>query len=305
MAKEVKNLPESVRGRLQNYAEEHDLLLNFVMLQYVQERVAYRLGASSYRDNLLLKGGFYLITMHLPRERVTRDIDLLARGIPAQKAEIRKMVSEICAMRVEDGVRLDDSSLLIERVQEEKEGYAGFRARFLSYIGVVKSTVQLDIAFGDATLDVSEAVDLPTILDLPSPHVMVYPIESIISEKLETMVKLELRNSRMNDFFDIYRLSQIYTFSGMRLQEAMIKTFNKRDRPIPEEVLALTTRFYERSDKQLLWERYLARNRIDAANMALPSVIEAINAFVTPVLKACSEGLEFHRAWDTRSRRWE
>lgn len=150
MAKEIKNLSESVRGRLQNYAVEHDLQLGFVMLQYVQERVTYRIGTSSYKDKLLLKGGFYLITMHLPRERVTRDIDLLACGVPAQEAEIRKMVSEICAMRVDDGVRLDDSSLKIESAQEDQDGYKGFRVRFPGYIGVARSTVQLDIAFGDA-----------------------------------------------------------------------------------------------------------------------------------------------------------
>jgi predicted nucleotidyltransferase component of viral defense system len=305
MAKEIKNLPESVRGRLQNYAVEHDLQLGFVMLQYVQERVAYRIGASSYKDKLLLKGGFYLITMHLPRERITRDIDLLARDVPAQEDEIRRMASEICAMPVEDGVRLDDSSLKIESVQEDKDGYQGFRVRFPGYIGAARSTVQLDIAFGDATLDIAEAVDLPTILDLPAPHVKVYPIESIISEKIETMAKLEYRNSRMNDFFDVFRLSELYAFSGIKLQEAMIKTFSQRERPIQREIPALTPTFYENPDKQVLWERYLARNRIEMPGMTLPLVAVAIGAFINPVLEACSEGREFHGAWDVKIRQWE
>ncbi len=294
MPKEIRNLPESVKGRLRNYALAHHLRFEFVMRQYVQERVAFRLGNSTFANRLLLKGGFYLIALHIPRERSTKDIDLLAMGFPAEEREVRRLVDEVCAMKIDDGVRLDASSLMLSRTSGEKDGYEGFRAKFAGFIGPSRSVVQLDIAFGDDVLEATEAVELLSLIGMPPPRIRAYPLESIVSEKVEAMVKLEMRNSRMNDFFDIYRVSGIHGFAGARLK-----------RPIPEKIPALTPEFYDRPDKQRLWDTYLSRNRIHAEGLTLALVSEGIRAFIMPVLESCTRGAEFDLIWVPGKRRWQ
>lgn len=304
MAKKVKNLQESIRARLENHAREQGQEFDFVLLQYFQERFAYRLGISDLKDRLILKGGFYIISLHFPRERATRDLGFLAYDIANDEKAIKNMVSGICSISHDDGVRFDISSIRSERVMENTEGYEGIRIKLLAYLGQARKSIQVDIAFGDEILPVRGAIDLPTILKMQPPHIKVYPLESIVSEKLETMVKLEDRNSRMNDFFDIHELSMHCPFDGEKLQEAIEMTFKTRGRAVPVIIPALLPKFYDRRDKQRLWANFLKRNRVRREGLTLPEVAKSIDAFAMPVIRATRVLAKFSDEWDPQERLW-
>jgi len=305
MAKEIKNLQESVRARLENHAREQGQEFDFILLQYCQERFTYRLGASSFRDKFILKGGFYIISLHFPRERATRDLDFLVRDLSNNEDTLVAIITEICSIPCEDGVRFDTSSIRSERVLEDTEGYEGIRIKLLAYLGRAKETIQLDIAFGDRIPPVRDAIDLPVVLDMPSPHVRVYPLVSVISEKLETMVKLEDRNSRMNDLFDIYELSNLISFDGEILRRAIGQTFKARGRAIPDAIPTLLPQFYDKQDKRRLWDSFLKRNRVRREGLTLPEVARSIGAFVTPVVEAARSRKKFSFVWNPDERIWE
>lgn len=61
----------------------------------------------------------------------------------------------------------------------------------------------MDIGFGDAIAPGTEDLNLPVLLDMPSPRLHAYPSETVIAEKVHAMVALERANSRMKDCYDL------------------------------------------------------------------------------------------------------
>ena len=105
--------------------------------------------------------------------------------------------------------------------------YGGQRARVLALLGTARITVQVDFGFGDAVTPGPEDARLPTLIaGLPEPFLRTYPKVSAIAEKFESMVQLEIRNSRMKDFYDIWALSESFAFDGFELQEAVSAVLN-------------------------------------------------------------------------------
>ena len=93
-------------------------------------------------------------------------------------------------------------------------------------------------------------IDYPVILHLPKPHLKGYPVESVVSEKFEAMIKLGLLNSRMKDFFDIWLAMHQFDFNGLNLVGALKKTFNHRKTNLPKECPLFAEEIYdEKSDR--------------------------------------------------------
>ena len=191
------DISASVRARLLNQARQRSEEFERTLARFAAERLLYRLGASPARARCLLKGASLLAVWLPDPYRVTRDVDVLATGA-ADDAAIRAMVAEICAVPCpEDGLRFDLSGLVVETIRPEEE-YSGKRARFRAFLGQARIAVQLDIGIGDAVAIEPEEITYPTmLLPLPAPRLRAYPREVTIAEKLEAMVKLEERNSRM------------------------------------------------------------------------------------------------------------
>lgn len=190
--------------------------------------------------------------------RATRDVDLLASG-PQDDEAIRAMIEAICAVRCdEDGLEFDLGTLKIDSIREEEE-YSGKRAVLLAHIGTAKIRVQVDFGFGDAMTTGPEDVEYPTILqNLPAPHVRAYPRVVSIAEKVEAMVKLETRNSRMKDFHDVWAISGTFEFDGQELSDAIVACFERRKTQWSEQTPAvLTAAFYQHIDLQARWNAYL------------------------------------------------
>ena len=111
--------------------------------------------------------------------------------------------------------------------------------------------VQMDVGFGDALAVQPEEIDVPPILSaLPAPHVRAYPRETTVAEKFEAMVQLDLRNSRMKDFHDVWALAGLFAFDGAKLQRAIAACFERRGTPWTDEVPRALTPARSRACRQ-------------------------------------------------------
>ena len=148
--------------------------------------------------------------------------------------------------------------------------------------------MQIDVGFNDLVSPMPEMVSLPSILDFPSPFINCYSRESTIAEKLEAMIKLGELNSRMKDFYDIFILSQTFSFDGNTLVKAIKATFKRRDTKIPEEMpLALSDEFANDRDKNIQWKAFINRNNLKVFGFDFPQVIKTIRTFLfEPLLAA-------------------
>ena len=212
MREPKRNMGASVRDRLLNIARERQQPFDLLLTRYVLERLLYRLSKTPHRDRFVLKGAMLITTWFDDPLRPTRDLDLLGFGDPDPQAMIR-IFREVCAVKADDGVELDVAALETDRIREELE-YGGLRIKTTATIGGAKIRVAVDIGFGDAVEPAAVEVELPVLLDLPSPRLRAYARETVIAEKFQALVMLGCANSRMKDLYDIWVLSRSYRFTG-------------------------------------------------------------------------------------------
>ena len=118
----------------------------------------------------------------------------------------------------------------------------------------------MDIGFGDAVEPGVEDIDLPVLLDMPSPHLRAYPPETVIAEKFHAMVALGRANSRMKDYYDVWMLTNAFELDPARLRRAIAATFERRNTMVPAEVPdGLSDTFAADLGKQRQWDAF-ARN---------------------------------------------
>ncbi len=196
---------DSVRARLLQRARQHGEDFNLLLTRYALERWLYRLSVSDERAGFVLKGALLFSLWFDEPHRPTRDADFL--GFGAADAELlRGRLQAICRVACDDGMRFDADSVTVAPIREQAR-YDGLRADLLGWLGTARCNVQLDVGFGDAVTPAAQEMDYPTLLaDVPAPHLRVYPRETVLAEKLEAMIVLGMRNSRMKDYFDVWVL---------------------------------------------------------------------------------------------------
>lgn len=229
----------------------------------------------------------------MDKHRPTRDADFLGFG-ENDTENLVAIFQEVCRVTVEDdGLIFDPASVLAAAIREEME-YGGIRVTLRAMLDRARISRQLDVGFGDAVTPQAAEVDYPTLLDLPEPHLRIYPKETVIAEKFQAMVHLGMANSRMKDFYDIWVMARTFNFEGSVLKTAIERTFERRSTKVPAVApLALTPEFFTDPGKQMQWRGFLLRNGLPAGDASLEAVAVVIGSFIMPLCVANHAGHEF------------
>ena len=289
----LKNVAASVHQRLLNIARATGRPFDEVLQYFAMERYLYRLCLSRYSDSFVLKGALLFRVWSIPDSRATRDIDLL--GYVDNSAEnLAAITEEVCAIEVPtDGLSFDPSSVRAHRIKEDAD-YEGVRVRFRGRLGNARITMQLDVGFGDMVHPDAVRADYPAMLDLPSPSFRMYPAETVIAEKAQAMVYLGILNSRMKDFYDMWRMSHQFSFRGQDLAEAIERTFeNRKTEIVLLDGLIAELLEDERPERQ--WPAFLRKSRLEAPPFA--DIVDRIGEFLAPVFEAILNRVEFGQVW--------
>lgn len=296
-----ENIVASVRQKLINLSKERNEDPNLIFIHYAIERFLYRLSCSKQSGKFILKGAMLWTVWTGKSHRPTKDLDLLGFG-EASADTLRGIFSEICKVSVEpDGLTFNLDTIQITEIREELE-YPGQRIKLESRLGNARINIQIDIGFGDSIIPAPVDIDYPTLLDMPPPHIKAYPIETVVAEKLETIVSKGILNSRMKDFYDLRILSQEFEFEGGSLSNAIKATFERRGTKISiERPIAFTEEFYTNPDKQLQWRAFLRTTKLDDVKLDLQEIVKDIEEFLLPPLNAVARGSSFVKKWTAAS----
>lgn len=281
--RQVTNLPASVHQRLLHLAKETNRPFNELLQYYTMERFLFRLGNSPFADRFVLKGALMLRVWDVAQARPTMDIDLLGRTANTVE-NLVEIIQQCLLLKVEeDGIHFDTSSVSGEAIALEKT-YQGVRVRVRGKLGNARLSLQLDFGFGDVVVPGPVWIEYPELLDFGSPHLLSYTAESVIAEKFQALVELELANTRLKDFYDLWKLSQTLTFDSEVLRAALTATFQQRGTPLPTTIpLALTEAFYDEPQRQAQWAGFVRRGRLEAEAKTLSEVAAAIAGFLLPL----------------------
>lgn len=268
---------------MKNFAVSSGCSFQEALVYYGLERTIYRISVSPYAGHFVLKGGIFLYAIFDRKyERATTDVDLLARRISNSAEEMKSVFRDIFAQDVDDALVFDLDSITVENITEFKE-YHGLHISAVAYLDRTRIPLGIDIGFGDVIYPDAVEMEFPVILDMKAPKVNAYSLESSIAEKLEAIVKNGFPNSRYKDFYDIYVLSEKYSFNYEQLRNAVTETFANRKTPMTMDTAAFSDEFLGDSMHQTRWKSFLKKKKA-LIPVSMSDAMGWIKAFVKPLL---------------------
>ena len=292
---------KEIRQALLRIAKDNNIIFDLILLRYTQERFLYRLSISRFNEGFVLKGGLLLYSLSKFEARPTRDIDFLAQQISNDIETIKTVFIEICSIKLDDEVVFDIDSIVVESIIEEDK-YSGVRVRVIGYLGESRQTLKIDIGFSDIVVPKASYIEYPVLLDMESPNIKTYSIESVIAEKFEAAVSLSLANSRMKDFYDINDLLGKYSFDGAILRDAVFQTFQKRGTIIEKDNIIFSDNFVGDQWINKLWTSF--QNKIGNNSITFDTVMKNIKAFLEPIYNSILKENDFFGRWDNTEKKW-
>ena len=291
------NIAASVQQRLLNLSKLRGEDPNLIFIRYAVERLLYRISRSKHSTKFILKGAMLLAIWMGRPHRPTKDLDLLGFG-DASADGIRNIFRDICQVEVKpDGMEFKAESIQITEIREDLE-YPGQRVKLEGRLGNARINTQIDIGFGDSVVPNPTQIEYPTLLDMPAPRIRVYPPETVIAEKFESMVSRGMLNSRMKDYYDIRMMAKEFRFDGNSLTKAIKATFTRRGIAIPKDTpIAITEEFFSDTDKNTQWQAFLRNSRLDEKDLTLSQIIDDIRRFLMPPVIAAANNRPFTKSW--------
>lgn len=290
---------DSVKARLKTFAIKNGCTFQEALIYYGLERTIYRISVSKYAEHFVLKGGIFLYAIFERNyERVTTDVDLLARRISNSSKEMKSVFQNIFSQNIDDALVFDIDSITVDDITEFKE-YHGLHVSAVAYLDRTKIPVGIDIGFGDVIYPDAVKMDFPVILDMESPRVNAYSLETSIAEKLEAIIHNGYLNSRYKDFYDIYVLSKTYEFYYKELRNAVVQTFENRNTQMTMDSPAFGDEFLNDSMHQTRWKAFLKKKKA-IIQVSMTDAMNWIKNFVCPLL----EGTEKIK-WNPEKGTWE
>ena len=252
MIKTARQLKDLIR----NLSREKSADAQLLMRNYMMERFLERISLSEYRDKFILKGGMLVAAMVGLDARSTMDLDATVKGANVNVEEIENLISAIVSVPIDDGVKFQLKS--ISEIMDEAE-YPGIRVSMTTTFDGVVTPLKIDISTGDAITPREVRYSFKLMLEDRSIDIWAYNLETVLAEKLETIITRTTTNTRMRDFYDIYILEQLHgnTLNRQTLYDALLATAKKRgtERHLAEAVDVLNE--VESSPvMQKLWESY-------------------------------------------------
>ncbi len=255
---EIKNYGKSVRTRLLTVSKESCIPYMTVLVRYLQERLLYRVSQSEFRENFYLKGGALLYAFNQEQARPTKDIDFLGTHISNDRDYLKAVFSKIAGVPCEeDAVTYDADTIEVIDITQEKK-YHGARLTMTAHLDTVRQQISMDIGFGDVVTPGPQNLSYPLLLeDVPNVNLLAYSIETVVAEKFEAMISLSVNNSRMKDFYDLYRILGNGKWDSEVLVEAVRNTFNNRNTPYVEKHPLFSNDFYSDTNRVARWKGFL------------------------------------------------
>lgn len=221
----MNNTAQSTKDKLRNIAREKNVDFNCVMRFYMYDRFIERLSKSQYRDNFVLKGGFYLSRLFGIDNRSTMDIDAAIRKAKFTNSNIIKMITDIINININDNVKLN--IIKTEPIRTEDE-YGGLRITIVFNLETIKDQFHIDVATGDPIYPRPISFNYESLIDNEVYKVWSYNLETVLAEKIETILSKLETSSRMKDYYDIYLIYKFSKIDITKFRKAVEKTFEKR-----------------------------------------------------------------------------
>ena len=219
--------PEQIKGRIKSVAKQNNADARTLMRIYMMERFLERLAQSEYRDNFIIKGGILVTAMIGVAHRSTMDIDTSMKNLNLSAEDALRVVNQVKDIDLDDGVSFEVKD--VSNIMDEME-YPGIRVTMNANVGRLITPLKIDISTGDVITPRAIEFNYDLLLEDRSISLWSYNLETILAEKLQTVLARGILNTRMRDFYDIRMLLDTYEDKVNKavLKDAFAATCKKR-----------------------------------------------------------------------------
>ena len=246
----------SLRAKINNYAKEHGILAQVVLQNYMFECLLDRISRSKYVDNFVIKGGILVSSLVGLDVRSTMDMDTTLVHLSLTEEKIKEIMNEIIALSSDDSVVFNFVS--VEPIRKD-DVYGGFCLRLDAKYETIETPLSIDISTGDAITPepmnyvYKRLFNSQNVIPLRS-----YPLETVLAEKLETIISRGILNTRPRDFYDVYILTKTQGYNAETLHKAVLATAEHRGTKavIEAETNSRLTVIENSPDLQSQWAKY-------------------------------------------------
>lgn len=267
--------PEQIKGRIKSVAKQNNADARTLMRIYMMERFLERLAQSEYRDNFIIKGGILVTAMIGVAHRSTMDIDTSMKNLNLSAEDALRVVNQVKDIDLDDGVSFEVKD--VSNIMDEME-YPGIRVTMNANVGRLITPLKIDISTGDVITPRAIEFNYDLLLEDRSISLWSYNLETILAEKLQTVLARGILNTRMRDFYDIRMLLDTYEDKVNKavLKDAFAATCKKRETDHLQEQAEDIIKIIEADEQlQVLWRAYQKKYSY-AAEIDYASVISGV-----------------------------
>jgi len=271
----------SLKAQIKNLAKKKNVKAQVLLQNFMFERFLERLSLSEYKDKFILKGGMLIAAIVGIDARSTMDLDATLRDLLLTEESVHKAMNAICSHSIQDDVTLMTGTVTPIRPNDI---YGGYRVKITAIYDTIKTPFTVDISTGDVITPQPVKYTFRGIFDEEkSIELWAYNIETVLSEKLETILSRTTLNTRARDFYDIFILGTTQSYDTVLLKEAFAATTAHRG--TAEQIVnitALLKMIEDSSELRQMWEKY--RKEFDyAEDIIYEQVVEALKNVCTEV----------------------
>ena len=264
-----------LKDLIRNLSKKKSADAQILMRNYMMERFLERIFLSEYKNQFILKGGMLVAAMVGLDARATMDLDATIKGTNVSVTDVEMIISRIISIPLDDGVLFR-----IKRISEimEEADYPGIRVSMETKFDGVITPLQIDISTGDAITPREIKYNFNLMLEDRTIEVWAYNLETVLAEKLETVISRNITNTRMRDFYDIYILQKLYgeQLKKQVLRNALVATAKKRgtlEQIESEDIREIFDEIESNPVMETLWKTY-QKNYSYAADISWHIVME-------------------------------
>lgn len=268
-----------VKGRIKNVARNNKADARVLMRIYAMERFLERLANSKYQDRFVIKGGILVTALVGVAQRSTMDIDTSLRNENLSAKDAERIVKEIAEIDLDDGVTFTIKS--VEEIMDEME-YPGIRVLMNAFLEKMTIPLKIDISTGDVITPRAVKFDYPLMLENRTIALWSYNLETILAEKLQTILARGILNTRMRDFYDVHMLMLKYGESVQQdvFRAAFKATCEKREtNTLVEHADEIVSEIESNESIRNLWEKY-QKKYFYAKDISLENVMVSIQKLI-------------------------
>ncbi|RDB60783.1 abortive phage infection protein [Gordonibacter sp. 28C] len=270
-----------LKAKIKTEAAHVGVSAQSMMQCYLLERLLERISLTPWRERMVIKGGVLISSLIGVGSRTTKDLDTTVRGFSLTHESAERAFREICLVEVDDDIRFE--YVRTEDIRDTDE-YPGIRVFLLAHYSPMAVPLTVDVTTGDRITPDAVTYRYPLLFEERSITILAYPIETVLSEKLETVIVRDVANTRPRDYYDIFMLWKLQRDRcDLRTLAAALEATSERRGSLSalNGYRSIMGRVADDQGMDKLWSRYQSSNpyaRTVSLQQACETVLEIMEA---------------------------